>query len=213
MKIVKADDRKVIDEKKRDGKNANSALIAQVRKEDFGSDDPLAGVEFLIIFLCPFKIIGFFGAKTGVPETLRTVEIGQVFDFRTFSEKFKTFFILPFFVKGTGKREGRPQIFVSGLRGQKHLALGLFAPKPGRGKNHSRRKKQLQKFLSVHFYPLMFTADQIWFALKTRRKFCPMILAISSSLNPLVTSATVKRGQLIQAREPVTVSIGFFALC
>ena len=30
----------------RDGKNANSALIAQVRKEDFGSDDPLAGVEF-----------------------------------------------------------------------------------------------------------------------------------------------------------------------
>ena len=30
----------------RDGKNANSALIAQVRAEDFGSDSPLAGIEF-----------------------------------------------------------------------------------------------------------------------------------------------------------------------
>ena len=30
----------------RDGKNANSALIAQVTRADFASDDPLAGVEF-----------------------------------------------------------------------------------------------------------------------------------------------------------------------
>lgn len=30
----------------RDGENANSALIAQVSKADFGSEDPLAGVEF-----------------------------------------------------------------------------------------------------------------------------------------------------------------------
>ena len=30
----------------RDGQNANSALIVQVTKEDFGSDTPLAGVEF-----------------------------------------------------------------------------------------------------------------------------------------------------------------------
>ncbi|MBP5243073.1 MAG: hypothetical protein J6Z36_05230 [Clostridia bacterium] len=30
----------------RNGQNANSALIAQVKKEDFASDDPLAGVEF-----------------------------------------------------------------------------------------------------------------------------------------------------------------------
>ena len=30
----------------RDGKNANSALIAQVKAEDFGSEHPLAGVEF-----------------------------------------------------------------------------------------------------------------------------------------------------------------------
>ncbi len=30
----------------RDGKNANSALVAQVRREDFGGDHPLAGVEF-----------------------------------------------------------------------------------------------------------------------------------------------------------------------
>lgn len=29
---------------RRDGRNANSALIVQVKKEDFGSDDPLAGV-------------------------------------------------------------------------------------------------------------------------------------------------------------------------
>ena len=30
----------------RDGENANSAVIAQVRTEDFGSDSPLAGIEF-----------------------------------------------------------------------------------------------------------------------------------------------------------------------
>ncbi len=30
----------------RDGVNANSALVAQVRREDFGSEHPLAGVEF-----------------------------------------------------------------------------------------------------------------------------------------------------------------------
>ncbi len=30
----------------RDGRNANSALVAQVRKADFGSDSPLAGVAF-----------------------------------------------------------------------------------------------------------------------------------------------------------------------
>lgn len=30
----------------RDGKNANAALIAQVTRSDFGSDDPLAGIEF-----------------------------------------------------------------------------------------------------------------------------------------------------------------------
>ncbi|MDD5946041.1 MAG: hypothetical protein PUD43_10040, partial [Clostridia bacterium] len=30
----------------RDGENANSALLVQVSPEDFGSDDPLAGVEF-----------------------------------------------------------------------------------------------------------------------------------------------------------------------
>jgi len=30
----------------RDGANANSALIAQVKKEDFGSDDPLAGIRY-----------------------------------------------------------------------------------------------------------------------------------------------------------------------
>ncbi len=30
----------------RDGANANSALVVQVRRSDFGSDDPLAGVEF-----------------------------------------------------------------------------------------------------------------------------------------------------------------------
>lgn len=30
----------------RDGANANSALVAQIRKEDFGSDHPLAGVAF-----------------------------------------------------------------------------------------------------------------------------------------------------------------------
>lgn len=30
----------------RDGQNANSALIAQVRREDFDSDSPLAGIEF-----------------------------------------------------------------------------------------------------------------------------------------------------------------------
>ncbi len=30
----------------RDGRNANSALVAQVKREDFGSDDPLAGVAF-----------------------------------------------------------------------------------------------------------------------------------------------------------------------
>lgn len=30
----------------RDGVNANSALVVQVKKEDFGSDHPLAGVEF-----------------------------------------------------------------------------------------------------------------------------------------------------------------------
>ncbi len=30
----------------RDGKNANSALVVQVRREDFGGDRPLAGVEF-----------------------------------------------------------------------------------------------------------------------------------------------------------------------
>ena len=30
----------------RDGKNANSALIAQVTKEDFGSEHPLAGIAF-----------------------------------------------------------------------------------------------------------------------------------------------------------------------
>lgn len=30
----------------RDGKNANSALVVQVRREDFGSDHPLAGVAF-----------------------------------------------------------------------------------------------------------------------------------------------------------------------
>jgi hypothetical protein len=31
---------------KRDGKNANSALIVQVQRADFGSEDPLAGVAF-----------------------------------------------------------------------------------------------------------------------------------------------------------------------
>lgn len=31
---------------RRDGKNANSALIVQVKREDFGSDDPLAGIAF-----------------------------------------------------------------------------------------------------------------------------------------------------------------------
>lgn len=31
---------------KRDGKNANSAVIVTVTPEDFGSDEPLAGVEF-----------------------------------------------------------------------------------------------------------------------------------------------------------------------
>ncbi len=30
----------------RDGQNANSALVVQVKREDFGSDHPLAGVEF-----------------------------------------------------------------------------------------------------------------------------------------------------------------------
>ena len=30
----------------RDGRNANSALVVQVRREDFGSDHPLAGVAF-----------------------------------------------------------------------------------------------------------------------------------------------------------------------
>lgn len=32
--------------KKRDGKNANSALVVNVRPEDFGGESPLAGVEF-----------------------------------------------------------------------------------------------------------------------------------------------------------------------
>ncbi len=58
----------------RDGKNANSALVVQVRREDFGSEHPLAGVEFQRKmeraafaaagdFRAPVQLVGDFLAK------------------------------------------------------------------------------------------------------------------------------------------------------
>ena len=41
-----------------------------------------------------------------------------------------------------------------------------------------------------------------WLAASTRKKFCPRIFAISSSLNPRTTSPTVNSGQLIHAILP-----------
>ena len=59
------------------------------------------------------------------------------------------------------------------------------------------------------FYFSIFYA---WLAASTRKKFCPKIFAISSSLNPRTTSPTVNSGQLIHAILPCWDSPGLISL-
>ena len=78
----------------RDGKNANSALIAQVKSADFGGEDPLAGIEFQrklerAAFIAggkdysaPVQLVGdFLNDKTSAKfgEVLPTYEAGTSF--------------------------------------------------------------------------------------------------------------------------------------
>ena len=78
----------------RDGKNANSALLVNVAPEDFGSDHPLAGVEFQRkieraafsaaggSYSAPISLVGDFLGKslsTGFGEVSPTYQPGTVF--------------------------------------------------------------------------------------------------------------------------------------
>ena len=95
----------------RDGQNANSALIAQVTQADFGSDSPLAGVEFQRKLERAAYLAG--GGNYSAPVQL----VGEFLKDKT-SDRFRS--VLPTYAAGTAFadfKEVLPQPIIVALKG------------------------------------------------------------------------------------------------